>query len=178
VAFAISAKHYALFELDDHGGILVRKRSEHGLGHLIDRSDQEATGRRWITRAREGLIAEALGRVAVPLGFEARPGLARATASSQALLHPFATYNAGKEPDARIRPFDFLLGASVAPFGHPPGVDPVRFHLIARYERDPRKWLRQLAARPQGVRHSASPYLPSSPLFDLRGRPGVHCGGP
>jgi hypothetical protein len=28
----------------------------------------------------------------------------------------------------------------VAPFGHPSGADPDRFHLIAPYESDPRKW--------------------------------------
>lgn len=33
------------------------------------------------------------------------------------------------------------LSCHVAPFGHPIGADPERFHLIASYETDPRKWL-------------------------------------
>jgi hypothetical protein len=31
----------------------------------------------------------------------------------------------------------------VRPLGHPPGVDPTRFHLISPYESNPREWVRQ-----------------------------------
>jgi hypothetical protein len=41
-----------------------------------------------------------------------------------------------------VKPFNFLLTAFVAPLGHPAGVDPTRFHLVAPYEADPRKWPR------------------------------------
>jgi hypothetical protein len=41
----------------------------------------------------------------------------------------------------RVKPFNFALSANVAPFGHPPGANPERFHLLAPYERDARKWL-------------------------------------
>src|SRR5205085_2640066 len=40
-----------------------------------------------------------------------------------------------------IKPFSFLLSAQIARFGHPAGADPTKFHLVARYERDSRKWL-------------------------------------
>jgi len=40
----------------------------------------------------------------------------------------------------RIKPFSFLLSVQVAPFGHPEGVDPTRFHLMAPYESDPSAW--------------------------------------
>ena len=34
-----------------------------------------------------------------------------------------------------------MLSAHVAPFGHPAGADPTRFHLVAPYEPDSSKWL-------------------------------------
>src|SRR5690606_34108244 len=34
--FAISAKRYALFNLDSDGKPVIRKASAHGLGHLVD----------------------------------------------------------------------------------------------------------------------------------------------
>ena len=39
-----------------------------------------------------------------------------------------------------MKPFNFVLSAQVAPFGHPEGADPSRFHLIAPFEPDPRRW--------------------------------------
>jgi len=56
---------------------------------------------------------------------------------------PFSEYNRKRPVAERIRPYNFLLVAHVAPFGHPPGADPERFLLVAPYESDPRKW-RQL----------------------------------
>lgn len=38
--------------------------------------------------------------------------------------------------EERVRPFNFLLSASVRPFGHPVGADPTKFHLVHRYEDD------------------------------------------
>lgn len=37
-------------------------------------------------------------------------------------------------------PFNFLLTAHVRPFGHPSGVDPAHFQLIAPYTSDARQW--------------------------------------
>jgi hypothetical protein len=39
-----------------------------------------------------------------------------------------------------VKPFNFLLTAHVKQFGHPLGVNPEHFHLIAQYEPDPKKW--------------------------------------
>lgn len=39
-----------------------------------------------------------------------------------------------------IKPFNFIISCHVAKLGHPLGVDPEPFHLIAPYETDPRKW--------------------------------------
>src|SRR5581483_7187589 len=37
---------------------------------------------------------------------------------------------------------NFILTCQTAPFGHPIGADPNRFHLIAPYTPDPKQWLR------------------------------------
>jgi hypothetical protein len=50
------------------------------------------------------------------------------------------TLNAGKLYDKQIKPFNFILSCHVRKLGHPIGADPERFHLIAPYETDPRKW--------------------------------------
>jgi hypothetical protein len=141
-AFAISAKRYALFNVEAPGSIVIRKASEHGLGQLLNPDDPDEQTRAWIPRAWRNLVSEALGQQPTPLGFENRPALSRITVSSQSLLSPFATYNRGRVADQRVRPFNFILSANVAPFGHPAGSDPMRFHLIAPYQRDPNKWLR------------------------------------
>ena len=40
----------------------------------------------------------------------------------------------------QVKPFNFLLVAHVAPFGHPAGADPERFVLVAPYNPDARQW--------------------------------------
>ena len=39
-----------------------------------------------------------------------------------------------------LKPFNFLLTCHVKAFGHPHGTDPTRFHLIAPYEPNPKRW--------------------------------------
>ena len=143
-ALAISAKRYALFNLDGDGEPVIRKASEHGLGHLLNPLDlDDRGGRAWIEAVWRDLVREAFGLKLTGLAFAGRPALSRVTASSSSMLHPFDRHNARQaDPDARIRPFNFLLSANIAPLGHPPGSDPARFHLVARYERDPSRWLR------------------------------------
>ena len=67
--------------------------------------------------------------------------LGQITVSSPELLRPLAKLNAGKTYAQQIKPFNFILSCHVAPYGHPADADPERFHLIAPYETDPRKWL-------------------------------------
>jgi hypothetical protein len=55
-------------------------------------------------------------------------------------MKPLAALNTGKPYAEQIKPFNFILGCHVAKLGHPIGVDPERFHLIAPYETDPRQW--------------------------------------
>jgi hypothetical protein len=70
-----------------------------------------------------------------------RPALSRITASSPHMLRPFDSYNAGKPYAEQVKPFNFFLSAQVAPFGHPQGVDPTRFHLVAPWSSKPWEWL-------------------------------------
>jgi hypothetical protein len=147
--YALSAKRYALFNLDDDGRPVLRKSSEHGLGHLLNPTDppdieEDAEGdeerEAWMKTLWEGIVTEAVGqRYAWPKWFD-HPALGRITASSPEMLRPFTAYNRGKPYAQQVKPYNFLLTAFVRRFGHPDGVDPAHFHLVAPFESDPRKW--------------------------------------
>ena len=150
---AISAKRYALFVKDRDGvpALLREGRnnkkedrwSEHGLGHLLNPTDPESEDRDWIAQAWLVLVRRGLGLPTQSLGFEHRPAVGRVTVSSPAVMRPLAQLNNGKHYNDKIKPFNFLLTCHVKPFGHPRGVNAERFHLIAPYETDSRKWLKQ-----------------------------------
>lgn len=126
---AISAKRYALFNLDDHGRPIIRKASGHGLGHLIapygdadappalpapmaDLNDigverwQHDVWYRIVTAALEGRPEQV--RLADLPGFN-RPSVSRYGATTPALLRWFKTYNRGKPYREQVRPFGFML---------------------------------------------------------------------
>jgi hypothetical protein len=64
------------------------------------------------------------------------PALSQITISSPERLRPLLQTK-------QAQPFNFLLSAQVASLlGHPEGVDPKKFHLLAPYESDSRKWLK------------------------------------
>jgi hypothetical protein len=138
--YAISAKRYVLFNVDVDGRPVLRKWSEHGLGHLLNPTDPKSDDRDWIRQYWEGIVTEALGQAYQWPDWLDRPAIGRITASSPEMLKPFTTWNRGKSYHNQVKPFNFLLTAFVASFGHPPGVDPAHFHLVAPYEADPRKW--------------------------------------
>lgn len=147
---AISAKRYALFLKDKQGSpVLLRKRvnskdnhwSEHGLGHLLNPTDPESEDREWIAQAWLSIIRRALGLPTVALGIESSPAVGQITVSSPAVMKPLKKLNEGKQYADKIKPFNFLLTCHVKPFGHPPGVDPARFHLISPYQKHSRQWL-------------------------------------
>jgi hypothetical protein len=149
---AISAKRYVLFLRDRNGEPeLLRKGinngedgedrwSEHGLGHLLNPSDPECDDRSWIAQAWLAIVRRSLGLAAAPLAIADRAAVGQITVSSPEVLKPLAAFNADKPYAQQIKPFNFILSAHVAPFGHPGDADPERFHLIAPYESDPRKW--------------------------------------
>ena len=148
---AISAKRYALFIKDRKGTPhLLRddknnkddRWSEHGLGHLLNPTDPEDEDREWIAKAWQNIICRALGLPARALGFENLPAVGRMSASSPTVMEPFSNFNKGKQYQYQIKPFNFLLTCHVKELGHPIGVDPEHFHLVAPYVTNPRKWLK------------------------------------
>jgi hypothetical protein len=114
--------------------------SDHGLGHLLNPSDPESEDRSWIAQAWLNIVRRSLGRPTKPLGFEKRAAVGRITVSSPNVLKPLEKLNAGKAFAQQIKPFNFIISCHVAKLGHPIGVNPKRFHLIAPYETDPRQW--------------------------------------
>jgi hypothetical protein len=138
--FAISAKRYALFTLDEAGEPELVKWSEHGLGHLLNPTDPDSDDRTWIRQVWEMLVREALGLPVEEPAWLARAAVGRISVSSAALLARFDRFNAGKSYADQMKPFNFLLTAHVRPFGHPFGVDPTRFQLIAPYTSDAQQW--------------------------------------
>ena len=150
---AISAKRYALLLLDKSGSAaLLRKGkndtenhwSEHGLGHLLNPTDLLSEDREWIPRIWEFIIAEILGVPTNKIEFENFPAVGRLAITSPGILAPMAGLNAGKKYRDQIKPFNFLLTSHIRPYGHPAGVNPERFHLIAPVELDSGKWLKML----------------------------------
>jgi hypothetical protein len=148
---AISAKRYALFLLDNQDRpVLLRsgvnnkddRWSEHGLGHLLNPSEPDKDDREWIAQAWLGIVRRAVGLPTKDLGFEDAPAVGRLSISSPAVLKPLENLNARKKYADQIKPFNFLLACHVKQLGHPIGVDPERFHLVAPYESDSRKWLK------------------------------------
>ena len=146
--FAISAKRYVLFLYDESGApVLLRKDannkenqwSEHGLGHLLNPIDPE--NRDWISHVWLNIIRKALKLPTERLDFEDLPAVGRVSVGSPGALRPLANLNIGKKYRDQIKPFNFLLTCHVKPLGHPIDADPERFHLIAPYQSNPRKWL-------------------------------------
>ena len=86
------------------------------------------------------IVRRSLGLPTKPLGFEKRVAVGRITVSSPAVMKPLEALNNGKPYAKQIKPFNFILSCHVRKLGHPIGVDPERFHLIAPYETDPRQW--------------------------------------
>jgi hypothetical protein len=138
--FVISAKRYALYNLTSAGDPAFRKASEHGLGHLLNPTDPASEDRDWIRASWERLIRKAMGLPVDDPPWLDRPALFRISASSPHVLRAFDKYNEGRPYGDQVKPFNFLLSALTASFGHPQGVDPERFHLVAPWSDDPKEW--------------------------------------
>ena len=120
---AVSAKRYVLFNRQ-HGSVVIRKASGHGLGHLVAPYDERPAQRR-----------ERIERIGVPLwqedlwkeiiraaasdkpdetrfmemrGFDA-PAASQYAATTPELLRWFDGYNERQQSGRRVFPFGFLL---------------------------------------------------------------------
>lgn len=128
-AYAISAKRYALFNLDAEGYPIIRKFSAHGLGHLVDPyldwspaegipkpigDVRKLGGKRWMYDFwYHILIAGLSGK---PSGVRRdyhpalkKPAVMRYSASSPPLLRWMKHFNEGKPYAAQVKPFNFLI---------------------------------------------------------------------
>jgi hypothetical protein len=115
--------------------------SRHGLGHLLNPTDPEASDRDWTGAAWERIVRRAMRLPVKQVEFACLPAIGRITVSSPALMKCLESLNAGKPYSEQIKPFNFLQTCHVSPFGHPDGVDPEKYHLVSPYDPDPRKWL-------------------------------------
>jgi len=144
--YAISAKRYVIYQDNPDGTRTIVKRSLHGLGRYLDpispnedRRDAEGNPR-WIDETWQWIL-NAHDDPAAPLpDWADRPALSRVTVSSPPLRRPFTRWNNGRPWAEQIKPFNFLLIATLDPFGHPPGANPDRFLLIAPYTNHPETW--------------------------------------
>jgi len=144
--YAISAKRYVIYEDNSDGSRTIVKRSLHGLGRYLDplsptehRRDKDDKPR-WIDETWHWIL-DVHDDSGAPLPQWAnRPALSRVTVSSPPLLRPFTRWNSGRPWADQVKPFNFLLVATLDPFGHPPEVDSGRFLLIAPYDNDAERW--------------------------------------
>jgi len=165
--YSISAKRYALYNLNDDGVPILRKWSEHGLGHLLDPAkepdhrdtvpDMDAMaeaepalaapqdahdGRAWMHTLWEGIVHEAHGLSYPRPAWLDRPALTRLTVSSPALMHPFEKRNEGQNYADQVKPFNFILTAHRQRDFIPANGSDSHGLLIAPFETDARKWTR------------------------------------
>ena len=149
--FAISAKRYALFLQDKAGHpALLRKNanngtdrwSQHGLGHLLNPTDRDGRDRDWIGQVWLNILRRSYRLSTQRLSFEGLPAAGRVSVSSPAAMRSLSSFNIGKPYSHQIKPFSFVLTCQVKQLGHPTGVDPERFHLIAPYDGDPTRWIK------------------------------------
>ena len=147
--FAISAKRYALFNIDKDGKPVIRKASAHGLGAFMAPygADNPAKGvpepvgplgtmgiSRWQYDYWYKLIEAALNGSPnkVPLDYHAglsNPALRRYGATSPALLRWMKCFNAGKAYPDQVKPFGFMVApiartGAMAEMPTPEFVDP------------------------------------------------------
>lgn len=126
--WAVSAKRYVLFNIDEAGRLVLRKASAHGLGHLMA-PYQEAEAPlsipapatslknvgvdRWQYDVWFRIVDAALNgnpdqpRLADLPGFD-QPAASRYAATTPKLLRWFNTFNSGRDYPAQVRPFNFL----------------------------------------------------------------------
>jgi len=166
--YSVSAKRYVLFNVADDGRIIIRKSSEHGLGHLLPPSEQDES--KWMEEFWTAIIRWEKGQdteLGQSLPFADLPALGKLPISKADVWQRFARINTRYDLKTtqrierswmqQVKPFNFMLVASPATGdlttggeaywpdrangrnGHGrPTNQPIR--PIAPYERDPKEW--------------------------------------
>jgi hypothetical protein len=120
--FAISAKRYALFNLDANGAPVIRRASAHGLGHYAapygdeeESRDERSSGvRLWEEDVWKRIVSAALGDKPRVVDYAFRremlqPAHSRYSATRPPVLNWFKRYNEGRPYAEQVKPFNFLL---------------------------------------------------------------------
>ena len=146
--YGISAKRYSLFTHGDDGPPGIVKASDHGLGLLLDPThtdpdDSEDDVRRFAGELWRYLIALELELPTREPDWLDLPAIGRIALSTPLALAAFKSHNQDKDYIDTTKPHGFAITCYIAPLGHPPDIDPQRFHLVAPYEREPTRWLQQ-----------------------------------
>jgi hypothetical protein len=138
-AFAISAKRYALFTIGTDGRLEILEAKEHGLGQYLNPIDPEREDRDWIGETWEGLVREEREKIPFRPTWGDTPAMIRAPIPNPLLLDRFSELNRDAVFADRVKPFNFLLSATVDPLDRQEGDRD--FHLIAPYSRNSADWL-------------------------------------
>lgn len=137
---AIASKRYVMYTIGSDGRPHIvghsdkRKRSEHGLGHLLSPTDPDSEETWWIDRWWEHAVCWVLGLHDPEPEWFSAPAIGRVTVTSQHEEATFARFNEGREYGERVRPWNFLMMA------HPDWTSvPERGDgcLVAPYRKDP-----------------------------------------
>ena len=149
--FAISAKRYTLFMLNENGEPVMLKEdannktdrwSLHGLGHLLNPTDTNSEDRDWIGQVWFNMLRRFYQLATQKLSFDELPAVGRVSVSSPAAMRSFSSFNMGKPYYGQLKPFNFVLACQVRQLGHPTGTEPEHFHLIAPFDGDPKQWIK------------------------------------
>lgn len=138
--YAIAAKRYALFNRGANGKVIIRKHSEHGLGHLLNPVDPEEESRKWIKQIWEIIIGDACGARMTRPAWMSRPAVSRITATTPGLVLRLQDRRKPANYLDQVKPMNFLITVHVPPLQIPAGASAARFQLIAPYGSDPRRW--------------------------------------
>ena len=105
---AISSKRYALFNLNTDNKPILRKVSEHGLGHLLAPYDGDTNWKNdlWLEIIQASQEQHQPNFKKLDLD---KPAISRYGATSPELLSWFKHYNQDNSYSTQVRPFNFLL---------------------------------------------------------------------
>ena len=141
--YAVCPKRYCLFNLRPDGSILMRKVSEHGLGYLmppyedgtpvegIPTKPKACKSRQWLHDLWHQIVRAALDghpdrrSMLSPLPGIDSPAMSQWRVTTPEMLDQVEAYNEGKQPDACIRPYNFLSAFMIRePKAHDDWIDP------------------------------------------------------
>jgi hypothetical protein len=126
--FPVSAKRYALFNIDDKNRPVLRKASAHGLGYLVAPYNEDAAPKsipkpaislqevgieRWHYDLWYRIVEAALAGIPDRVNLDGLPNLDRPAANRYAATSPhllrwFKKFNEGKPYSRQVRPFNFM----------------------------------------------------------------------